>query len=226
MVATARVMMPISASEGLINFDALLAWVVAKRLGLPPLQPGIEPEPINIPLAMEPEGRFHLASVSLGRAERINAGYIQRRSPLREFIDRGDAKLKRVHLASGSQKNSRLPIETMVMENDEVRFLAIGDIESVADLLSDVAHLGRRRGVGRGRLAPGDPWKVESFDDPWEGFPCVSRSGKALRPLPIGWPGVKLGMKRYGRLTYPYHFPDDQELLAPPSTLAEGIGED
>ena len=51
--------------------------------------------------------------------------------------------------------------------------------------------------------------------EPWDGFPVVC-GGRALRPLPVDWPGLVEPAKAYHTLTYPYWEHSREELCAVP----------
>lgn len=181
--------------------DALLAYVVAEQRGL---VAGFGPmvRDIEIPIAKEPGGRFHLVTSPMAAFDQHEARWVNRKFPLGEGQMFGDAKLKRVHISAGACKSYRIPHEVKFVMGDQIVWYATGDAAATRELLSYVTHLGRRRAVGRGAVRE---WTVDAVapEDAWEGFP-VARDGKALRPLPIAWPGLVEPAEILHTLTFPY----------------------
>lgn len=196
---TARLLGPLSLPHGPLHLDGLLAWAEAQRRGLPPVgfAPLVE---IEIPVAREPRGRFHLCSSSIAAFDGHEMRYVNRRFPIEQAQVMGDAKLKRVHLGAGATKSYRIPHELAFAESDALTWFAVGDAEAIRALLGHVTHLGKRRAVGRGRVAA---WTVEPCDGWGEGFPVV-RGGRALRPLPPDWPGLADPVLARACLSYPF----------------------
>lgn len=202
------------AFERPIHLDALLAAAVALRDGLTPAAHEGEMIEIDIPLARSSCGRYHLASVGLGEVDCHELKYINRRFPISEAQWLGDEKLKRIDLSAGPQKHFRVPLETRHLRGDELVFYAVGDRAQVAELLALITHLGRRRAIGLGRVRR---WKVDACAS-WEGFPVLSREGRALRNLPLETAGLREFELGYDRMTYPYWLASDRgELARPPS---------
>lgn len=180
--------------------DGLLAAVVAQRMGLPPYE-FLEEEPIiEIPIAREPEGRFHLATSPLVRWDQAERRWVNRRFPIEQAQLMAEKAMRRINISAGPCKSYRIPHEVRFAEGDTVEWYAIGDRDAVVELLACVTHLGKRRGVGRG---PVRQWSVDVVADPWDGFPLV-RDGKPLRPLPLDWPGLVDPDVGVSTLTYPY----------------------
>jgi len=196
----AHLMGRVSMPHGPLAIDALLAATVCGRAALPPAFSVEEMHPVEIPVAREPAGRFHLASFSVGRFERFGPRWINRRFPIAEAQALAGPKLRRINIAGGPCKSYRIPLEAGHTEHDVLRWFLLGDRERVTDLLGDVHHLGKRRGVGLGRVLR---WEVEPVE-PWSGFPVVSPEGRALRTLPLNWPGLTEIEPGYRTLTYPY----------------------
>lgn len=170
--------------NGPLALDALLTYAMAQRDGLDPPRSAEECRDLPIPLA-ELDGIW-MASFSAYEVETREAEYTNRRFPLSEAQDMGERRLKRVQLTAGPSKSYRLPRERMHMRDDRMTWWALGDIEAVRNLLLEwVPYLGKRRGVGLGRVRE---WAVTPCE-PWEGFP-VLRGGAPTRPLPLSWPGV------------------------------------
>lgn len=166
--------------------DALLMAAVAMRDGLEPLMPGHSgPAGLEIPIARSECGRVYLCTQGLTRDDEHELRYKQQRFPLAEAHWMGN--VKRVNVASGPSRSYRIPLDVVHLADDEIRWYATGDGETVEELLVEwVGYLGHRRAVGLGKVAH---WHVEPVAEPWEGFP-VLRDGYPLRPLPIDWPGL------------------------------------
>lgn len=201
---------PLSMPDGYIHLDALLAFAVCLRDEIPPALSSAELVPIEIPVAREPEGRFHLCSASISAWDQMERRYTQRRFPIDLAPVLTD--MKRVNLAAGAQKNFRVPLEAGRVVGDMLTWFLVGDREGVRALLSLVSHLGKRRGVGLGKVAR---WDVEPCE-PWgDGFPVVL-DGKPLRHLPLDWPGLDAPGVREGNLSYPYWLRETETLIACP----------
>jgi len=208
---TARIEGPMHLGAGYIHLDALLAERVWMLSGDPP---AATPEDIvryEVPLEYEPGRRFHLASASIGGYERMERRHIVRRFPIAHAQALG--AMDRVATGSGPHRDYRFPLEVGHARADQLVWYASGDEAEVLSLLGWVTHLGRRRAVGLGKVAE---WRVEPWE-PWDGFPVLDPDGAALRHLPTDWPGLGKHVRRYGRLTYPYHHlgGPEQELAAP-----------
>lgn len=182
-----------------IHLDGLLAEVKWRLSGLPPATTPEEVVRFDLPLALEPAGRFHLASASVGAYERMERRHIVRRFPMAEAQVLGEAA--RVSTRAGTHRDYRIPLEVGHIEQDRLTWYAEGEEDGVRELLAWVTHIGRRRAVGLGRVRA---WTVEACDR-WSGFPVVARDDAALRNLPPDWPGLGAHWLRTGRLTFPYH---------------------
>lgn len=201
----------IALPGGPLALDALLAWAVATRLCLPPPSVG-GLVPIEIPVARESAGRFHLCSFSVSAVECYERRWVNRRFPLTEAQDLGNEKLKRIQITAGPCKSYRLPMETQRLIDDRLDWWCIGDEAEVRDLLGMVGYLGKKRSVGLGRVKQ---WTVEPCE-PWgDGFPVV-RDGRALRTLPADWPGIEEPDVRLRCITFPYWRHEAEELCAVP----------
>lgn len=207
---TARLRGAISLTAGSLALDGLLAAAVALRDDLPPISVG-GVLPIEIPVALEPGRRFHLASFAVPPFDSYDLRWLNRRFPIEQAQGLGGLKLKRINLAGGPCKSFRVPMEHGHAADDELTWWCLGDESALRELLGLITHLGRRRGVGSGRV---ERWRVERCQD-WPGFPVV-RAGRALRPLPLDWPGLVDPSQGYGCLSYPYWRQEAQELLAMP----------
>jgi hypothetical protein len=186
-----------AAVTGPPPIDSLLASVEAQRAGL---VAGFGPlQPVEIPIARESAGRFHLCSAALAEYDAHELRWVNRKFPLAEAQIMAGPRLKRVNISAGACKSYRLPHEAAWPKDDTITWFAAGDRDRVRELLGYVTHLGRRRAVGRGAVRE---WIVEPWET-WEGFPVVL-DGKPLRPLPLDWPGLVEPAEGYGTLTFPY----------------------
>lgn len=198
---TAQILGGVNIPQGPPAFDALLAYAVAQREGLPPPATASECAPIEIPVQRSACGRFHLATVGICTVESREIDWTNRRFPIPEAQELGVAKFTRVNIAAGAQKSYRLPRERSYLDSDRMTFFCIGDAPKVESLLDFIDYLGKRRAVGLGKVAR---WDVEPCE-PWgDGFPCV-RDGRPLRALPPDWPGLSDDTERaFACLSYPY----------------------
>jgi len=212
LIITAELLGPIALPGGPLAIDALLAAAVARRDGMPPPLSAADVQPIEIPIEREPDGRFHLASFSVSEVECVERRWVNRRFPLAEAQAMGDAKLRRVLISAGPCKSYRLPLEGQHMVNDAMCWWCIGERVEIAQLLAIISYLGKKRGVGLGKVRR---WSVEPCE-PWDGFPVV-RDGRPLRSLPPDWPGLADPQMAYRTLTYPYWAHAKEQLCAVPS---------
>ena len=212
LVVTARLGGPVHAPEGLPILDGLLAWAVATRDGLPPPLTAAEATRVEIPIAVEPGGRFHLCSQGFAEVEAEELRYTNKRPPIAEYQALADPKMKRVDIGAGANKGYRIPRPVQYLADDLITWWAVGDADAVRPLLDVVTHIGKRRAVGWGRVVE---WRV-SVCDPWPGFP-VLRDGQPLRPLPLDWPGLAAdASSAFKTLTFPYWDHSREELVACP----------
>lgn len=210
---TARIASAISLPGGPIALDSLLMSQVALRRQLPPPRTAADCEHIDIPIALEPEGRFYLCSFSSSRFEQHELRYVNRRAPVEQYQTVGERRIKRVQITSGQNKSYRIPLEVGHVEGDTLTWFAIGECDAVGALLASVSHLGRKRSVGLGRVVG---WTVEPCE-PWgEGFPVV-RDGKPLRTLPADYPGLLDPPLAHRCLMPPYWDYTREEIAACPS---------
>jgi hypothetical protein len=206
---------PLTLTDGMLRLDALLIWAEATRRGLPPLGFGPAQE-IEIPVAMEPGGRFHLCSFACPRFDQHEPRYINRRFPIPEAQMLAEPKFKSIHINAGAQKSYRIPGEVSWCERDEIEWWCIGDADGIRELLTMVGYLGKRRGVGRGKVRE---WTVEPCE-PWgDGFPIV-RDGKPMRALPLDWPELVEPSVAQSTLSYPYWRHWAEEECAVPEVAA------
>lgn len=207
---TARVQGEVLRADS-IALDGLIAYAVALDLGLPPVQSQTPQERADserrlheaMPLERSACGRLYLASMGQARYEEGSheTRYLNRRFPTTEAIYLASDRLKRVQLSSGMSKTYRIPYQAGHLEGDLVTWWALGETDRVRDLLGCVAHLGKKRSVGYGKVLA---WEVEALQgEVWEGFP-VLLDGRPLRPLPLDWPGLGEHDQDYRCLTFPY----------------------
>lgn len=201
----------IALPNGPMALDGLLAAAACLREGQVAPVRVEELRPVEIPVAREPGGRFHLASFSVGVFERFGPRWINRRFPIAEAQALAGPQLRRIPISGGPCKSYRIPLEAGHVENDMLIWYALGDEVAVRELLMAISYLGKRRGVGLGRVVQ---WEVEPYE-PWgPGFPVVSPDGKPLRTLPIDWPGLVDAETGYKTITYPYWRREAEELCA------------
>lgn len=191
--------------------DGLLAFVVARRLGF--VAGFGDLQAVEIPVEREAAGRFHLCSAAVVSWDGHERRFTNRRFPVPEAQLPGMTGMRRVNISAGACRSYRLPGDVSFAEEDAVRWYLVGDESAVADLLSEVTHLGKRRAVGRGAVARWDATPCEPWGD---GFPVV-RDGKPMRPLPIDYPGLDAPDTGYSTLTYPYYQHTEERLCAVPS---------
>lgn len=210
----ARIQGAIAMPHGPIALDALLAAMVCLRDQVPWALTAEEVRPIEIPVAKEPRGRFHLASCSVQTIDKHRLKYTNRRFPLEEAQIMGEPSFKRLRIDAGAQKSYRLPLDTIYLTDDTLTWWCVGVEAEVRSLVSLCLGLGKRRGVGLGTVRG---WTVEPCE-PWgDGFPVVL-DGKPLRNLPLDWPGLVDPNVGYGNLTYPYQAqlnPNEVEVAKP-----------
>jgi hypothetical protein len=212
LVVTARVDGQISLPSGPLALDALLMSAVATRDGLPPPPPFL---PIEIPIAIEPGGRFHLASFSVGKLTDYDLRHTNQRAPVEQYQTLGP-QTGRVQITAGRDKSYRIPREVGHVEGGSLTWYCLGECGPIAALVQWIPYLGKKRSVGLGRVAE---WRVEPCE-PWgDGFPVV-RDGMPLRTLPLDWPGLAhdapTGYRVLGCIDGPYWQHEREELSACP----------
>ena len=116
IVATLRT--GIAMPGGPLALDALLMAAVAARDHIPP--PDDEVREIPIPVALEPGGRFHLASFALYTVEARENHWINRRFPVEEAQKMGGPRVRRINLSGGPAKSYRLPMEVCHLVDDRM----------------------------------------------------------------------------------------------------------
>jgi hypothetical protein len=212
LIITAMVRGQIALPIGSLALDSLLMAQIALRDGLPPPPPF---RPIEIPIAVEGGGRFHLCSFAVPKLTEFDVRWINRRAPIEQYQAFGEAKGK-IRITAGPDKSYRIPLEVGHVEDQRLVWYAIGDAELISELLVGVGYVGKKRSVGLGRVTE---WTVAKCE-PWgDGFP-VERDGLPLRPLPLDWPGLaKNARKQYrvlGCVDGPYWQHEREELCAVP----------
>lgn len=198
---TAQIAGPICIPEHPIALDALLAWAVCQRDEIPP--PLVEPDlrHVEIPIARSDCGRFYLASFAQYAIEERERSHTNRR-PVVPELQVMSPRTNRIQVTAGPNKGYRIPREHLYLVDDLLTWWCVGEPADIRALIEIVMYLGKKRGVGLGRVVR---WRV--FDaEPWgDGFP-VARDGRALRTLPAEYPW--LGMVEpelgYGNLSAPY----------------------
>lgn len=196
---TATLRGQVALPRGTVALDSLLAAAVAMRDNLPPAFSALDLIPIEIPIAREPGGRFHLASFGECHDEQHEAAWINRRYPVDMAQAMGDAKLRRIQISTGPCKSYRIPLDVMHLQRDEIRWWCVGLADEIRALLASIHYIGKKRSVGYGAV---DRWDVVERET-WEGFPVV-RDGQALRPLPLDWPGLREPQTAFHPLSFPY----------------------
>jgi hypothetical protein len=209
LTITAKLGGPICLPSGRIHLDGLLAYAVVQERGPERALDRTMLSDVSIPIEKEPGGRFHLCSTSQFTVECSELQHTNRRPPIEQYQAMADAKLKTVQISLGAHKAYRIPRHVDHLVDDLITWYAVGDAEAIRGLLVGITHLGKRRGVGLGRVLE---WSVKQCRG-WDGFPVV-RDGKPIRPLPTDWPGAN-GSVGYGCITYPYwdHVSEDMCLL-------------
>jgi hypothetical protein len=196
---TAKLWNDIVLPSGGIALDAILYSMHALVNRLPAVDVSKEPEPLPIPIAREPSGRFFLASFAVPTVDQHETVYYHKHFPRSEAVHRCQ-KLKRVDMATGPDKSCRKPLDVVHVVGDELVWWCIGDKAGIESLVQYCHHLGHKRTHGMGKIRE---WIVEPCE-PWgDDFPIVL-SGRPLRPLPIGWPGVVEHDAATMRLMPPY----------------------
>lgn len=208
---TARVGRELVIPDMGMALDSLLAMATCLRDQVPPANTAAEVLPIEIPVEREPAGRFHLCSNSVcdiaARAKR----YTNKRPVIGEAQALAQTA-KRMQINAGPSKGYRIPYETQWPKDGELRWWCIGAAAEIRDLLGLIGYLGKRRGVGLGRVLE---WSVEPCE-PWSGgFPVVL-DGRPLRPLPPDWPGLVDPTVIETTLTYPYWLTERRQPCAVP----------
>lgn len=168
--------------------DSLLMAMVALRDGYPPVDcnPGRRPSHIDIPIAVEPRGRFHLCSGPRFDPVASEIHYKNRRFPVEVAAKLGNEKtVNRINVSAGCERSYRIPHSVTFVADSVITWWAEGDRSAIYDLLRLCKYIGKFRDVGKGKVRQ---WEVEECCS-WEGFPVLFE-GRPLRPLPLDWPGL------------------------------------
>jgi hypothetical protein len=158
-------------------------------------------DPIEIPIALSPCGRYYMASFGSFHVRGHQARHIASPAPLMQYRQRSDATA--IDMGAGADKSFRVPLPTVVAQR--VTWWAVGDLAAVHSLVSRVPGLGRRHGAGMGEVVS---WSVEEIDTPWSSFPALDQSGQPMRPVPLDEPGLGDHDIRSMRLLPPYWMTD------------------
>lgn len=172
--------------DGSLHLDSLLGWAVLQAHHEPVWWPDDSAAVIPVPLArlwVSPGGLPLWAASTLRPADANTPrahGHWHKRYPL----DRVDwAKRKTANLSAGRWKEYRVPVTTW--HPDELRAVCIGHRETVAALLDQVTHVGKKGAAGYGRVGV---WAVE----PW---PMTTGEATAAilkaRPVPVACLGER-----------------------------------
>lgn len=86
-----------------------------------------------------------------------------------------DGRRGKIDVSSGLYKGYQMPVYTRSALR--VYWYAVGDMERVRDLLSDVTHIGKKTSQGYGRI---NLWDVEAWPHDWS----MWRDGKPTRAIP------------------------------------------
>ena len=206
---------PVHAPDGLPMLDGLLSWAIATRDALPLALTAEETRDIEVPLERSPCGRLWLCSQESAEVDAAELRYTNKRPAIEQFQAMADPKMKRVDIGAGANKGYRIPRPVSYLVDDRIAWWALGDAESIRDLLGLVTHIGKKRSVGWGRVIE---WRVATVDA-WDGFP-VLRDGLPLRPLPLDWPGLAPDSPTaYRTIAPPYWDHSREELVACPRHL-------
>lgn len=195
-----------------LHLDAVVAYAVVLRDELPVALTAEDIQPVEIPIQREPHGRFHLCSAGSFDVERSELRYTNRRPPIEQYQTLAGPKLRRCKIKLGANKMYRIPRYLDHVENDTITWFCVGDLVQLRELLQVVHHLGKRRGVGWGKV---QQWTVTDAESWGDGFPIVN-DGAPLRNLPHDWPGLLNPATAIVNLTYPYWVRATEELCAVP----------
>jgi CRISPR type IV-associated protein Csf3 len=196
----------VSLPGGPVALDALLGATIAQRDDLPKPISGADLVDISLPLERSACGRVWLASFSEGAFEARATRHINKRTDIRMAQAWAGPRFRRIDIATGANKNYRIPLETGHLEGGALTWWCLGDAEQIRDLLSLVTYIGKKRSNGLGKV---QRWTVEPCE-PWPGFP-VLRDGVPLRTLPLDWPGVREDAEQAFRVLSPPYWLRERE---------------
>ena len=195
-----------------IALDALIMWAVCLAQGREQLIDESGATDVEIPIAKSACGRIYLATLGHYEIEQHEHRFIHRRFPVAEAQALAEPRFSRIRSNAGAPKSYRLPLDTVHLVDDRMTWWCIGDQEQIAAALSFVQYVGKKRGVGLGKVAR---WEVAPCA-PWDGFPVV-RDGQPLRSLPTDFPGLRGHLELSHRvLAPPYWRKHAEELCAVP----------
>jgi hypothetical protein len=165
-------------ADGALHLDSILSWAVVSSYPAP-LTFGdggaVVPIPLEI-LWLSPEGLPLWAASDLrpqGEAVRARE-YWCKRYP----ADRAEFSSKiNANTSAGRYKECRMPMATIRVPS--LRGLCIGNRQEIERLLLGVTHVGKRPGMGFGRVAR---WSVEPLA---EELSVVRRAIVQARPVPV-----------------------------------------
>lgn len=199
LVVTAHIPGQVFLPRQHVALDALLAAKVCLLQHVPPASNGAEVSPVTIPI--DEASGVHLCSFSVGKLGDFDRRYQNRRPPVEQYQQFGNRGT--VNISLGSEKAYHTLYQSAHVEGAELSWYCVGQSAAIEYLLAFVRHIGKRTSVGYGRV---ERWDVRQFDgEPWPGFPVMTRHGRALRPLPLDFPGLDNDNRQaYACLTYPY----------------------
>jgi hypothetical protein len=206
----ARLPQHISLPTGTLALDGLLAAAIAVHDEMPAITVQLEEgtfERIDIPLEKEPLGRFHLASFAHVKFSKHELRHIHRRYPLAEAL--AFSKETSYNPTNGHSRSFRDRISASFVKGNQLEWGCRGDAEQIRELLDLIDFIGAHRKVAYGRVSE---WIVEPCEH-WDGFP-VMLDGRALRPLPLDWPGLAEPKTAWIPITYPYWQTEASEICA------------
>lgn len=94
---------------------------------------------------------------------------------LSDHIDFG-GKVEKILIEQGRYKAYHMPLPTLVC--DRVTWYAYGDMQKVADLLTGISNLGKKRSYGNGACLR---WCIEPMGQDWSEW----HSNNLMRPIPM-----------------------------------------
>jgi CRISPR type IV-associated protein Csf3 len=123
---------------------------------------------------------------------------------LSDHIDFG-GKVQKILIEQGRYKAYHMPLPTLVC--DRVRWYAYGDMEALADLLCDVASLGKKRKYGNGAVLRVTVIPTMEDYSEW-------KDGQLMRPLPVigSWQDVTPLDLQYIAFRAPQWHPANQQM--------------
>lgn len=190
-----------------VHLDGLLAARCAVRRKMPPV--GVAGDLLEANLAvlreevaecLKWEGRFFLCSNPVFEVEQRDRRFLTRRFQTERAASLGSEKVRKIELSTGPSKLFRVPVSTEILSEDSIEWLAVGDPARIADLLSEVSHIGKKRSQGLGKV---EGFAIEPVETQQEGFPVVHNEAP-LRALPPDYPGLRNPRLALDSLCFPY----------------------